>query len=55
MSPPAFVASGRTAAELLARQMPDAVPDPLWQGWMLATQHQALQDLAAAAASALPA
>jgi hypothetical protein len=44
----------RAAAELLAREVPEALPDLLWQGWMLATQRQALLDLASAAASSPP-
>lgn len=43
-SPPSRL---RAAAELLAGQLPDALPDPLWQSWMLATQGKHLEDLAA--------
>jgi hypothetical protein len=41
----------RAAAEVLARRLPAAKPDPLWRSWMLATQGKALQDLAAALAA----
>jgi hypothetical protein len=43
----------RAVATWLAEQFPEALPDPLWQKWMLATQGKALEDLADALASTL--
>ncbi len=44
----------RAASAALAEEVSDS-PDPLWQSWMLTSQRTALQDLASALASDLPA
>jgi tetratricopeptide (TPR) repeat protein len=43
----------RATATLLVEMLPEALPDPLWQSWMLVSQDKSLQDLAAAVASDL--